>query len=308
MGKDDRAPTPAEGRWCIVMAAVLWSLGGAFAKVLTQDTFAALNQPPLDAPTVAGYPLPVQMACYRALFAGLVLLPLVRRQEKQVRPLMWLMALCFAGMNATFISALALGTAANAILLQYSAPLWVYLAGIFLLGERAERRSTISLIIGLSGIAIIVAGGWTEGDLAVIALALASGVLYAGVLICLRVLRGVSSRWLTAWNLLLSGLVLAPLLFVLRPPTFAQLVTLFLYGAVQLGLAYWLVARGLRVIGPQEAGTLMLLEPILNPVWAFLVSPETEAPDGWTYLGGGVILAALVYRYLPRAAGEERRV
>ncbi|MFO0965575.1 MAG: EamA family transporter [Gemmataceae bacterium] len=296
--------SPAQGRLCIAAAALLWSLGGAFAKVLTQPTAFGLDEPALETLPVAGYPLPVQIACYRSLFAGLVLVPLVKKGDLTIRPLMWLMAFCFTIMNATFITAMALGTAANAILLQYTAPLWMYLAGIFLLGERAERRNTISLLVGLTGIAIIIAGGWTEGEPVVILVALASGVSYAGVLICLRVLRDVSSRWLTVWNHLLGGLVLIPLLITLRPPTFAQFLTLFLYGSVQMGLAYWLVARGLRVVPPQEAGTIMLLEPILNPVWAYLVSPRTEAPDAWTYLGGAIILLALAYRYAPgRARG-----
>jgi DME family drug/metabolite transporter len=200
---------------------------------------------------------------------------------------------------------MALGTSANAILLQYSAPLWLYLASIFLLGEPADRRSTLSLFIGLAGIAVIVVGGWTQGELVVILIALGSGLTYAGVLICLRVLRDVSSRWLTVWNHLLGGVVLLPLLLLLRPPTGGQFVVLFLYGALQMGLAYWLVARGLRVVNPQEAGTIMLLEPILNPIWAYLVSPETEVPEVWTFVGGAVILAALAYRYWP--VGFNRR-
>src|SRR5262249_40544494 len=130
-----------------------------------------------------------------------------------------------------------------------------------------------------------------------------SGLAYAGVLICLRVLRGVSSRWLTVWNHLWGGLVLAPFLVLLQPPTLSQFVVLFLYGSLQMGLAYWLVARGLRVATPQEAGTIMLLEPILNPLWAYLVSPKTEAPDVWTLVGGAVIVGALAYRYWPVRRG-----
>ena len=246
------------------MAAVLWSTGGAFTKVLTQDTFAHLNEPPLDTFEFGGYQFPIQIACYRALFAGLVLLPTLRRQDLAFRPPMIWMALSFAVMNVLFVTAMALGTSANAILLQYSAPLWMYLAAIFLLGERADRRGTIALVVGLAGIAIIVAGGWKDGDPTIIMTALGSGFAYAGVLLGLRILRGLSSRWLTVWNHLLSGLVLLPLVIALRPPTLAQFIVLFFYGSLQMGLAYWLVARGLRVVSPQEAGTITLLEPILE--------------------------------------------
>jgi DME family drug/metabolite transporter len=300
------APTAAQGRLYIVLAALLWSTSGAFTKILTQPTFVGAYPPPVDAWQWDGKDYPVQLACYRALFAGLVLLATVRRADITFRPLMLVMAACFALMNITFISALALGTAANAILLQYSAPLWMYLAAVFLLGEAADRRSTITLVFGMLGIAVIVAGGWQEGELIVIAIALGSGMMYAGVMICLRALRQHSPRWLTAWNLLLSGLVLVPLIVTLRPPTPQQFVVLFLFGALQMGVAYWLVARGLQSVSPQEAGTLTLLEPLLNPVWAYLVA--AEVPHPMTFVGGAIILGALAWRYWPRGVTQREAV
>ncbi len=296
----DSVPSLAHGRWCILLAAILWSTGGAFTKILTQDTFAGVNEPEVEPLIIDGYKVPVQIACYRALFAGLVLLPTLRRRDISFRPMMIVMALSFAAMNALFVTAMALGTSANAILLQYSAPLWMYLAAVFLLGEQPDRRGTIALAIGLAGIGIIVAGGWHGGELPVVIIALGSGFTYAGVLIGLRVLRGESSRWLTVWNHLLAGLVLVPFVVALRPPTLPQFAVLFLYGSIQMGLAYWLVARGLRVVSPQEAGTITLLEPLLNPLWAYLVSPKTEVPNAYTFLGGALILGALAWRYWPR--------
>jgi drug/metabolite transporter (DMT)-like permease len=85
------------------------------------------------------------------------------------------------------------------------------------------------------------------------------------------------------------------------------LAWLFLFGAVQMGLPYWLMARGLRAVGPNEAGTLTLLEPLLNPVWAYLVSPATERPKPATLVGGALILAGIAYRYWPRRAEPRPR-
>jgi drug/metabolite transporter (DMT)-like permease len=294
------APSLAHARLCIVLAAVLWSTSGAFTKLLTKPTSFGLHEPTIAELQVGGLNVPVQIACYRVLFAGLVLVPLLRPRDFSFRKMMLVMGACFALMNATFITALALDKAANAIILQYTAPLWMYVGSLWLLHERADRRSTLALLLGMVGIGVIIQGGWKEGRLAIILIALASGVAYAGVMLCLRVLRDVSSRWLTVWNHLLSGLVLLPLVVMLRPPTPAQFVVLFLYGTTQMALAYWLVARGLRVVSPQEAGAITLLEPILNPIWAYLVSPETEAPGLETYIGGGIILGALVWRYWPR--------
>jgi drug/metabolite transporter (DMT)-like permease len=120
----------------------------------------------------------------------------------------------------------------------------------------------------------------------------------------LRTLRTASSRWLTVLNHFGGALALLPFVLPLPPPTPVQLVVLFFFGAVQMALPYWLVARGLRVVSPQEAGAITLLEPLLNPVWAYLASPETEAPAAATYLGGAFILGALAWRYWPRTVAS----
>ena len=287
----------ARGRLYIALAAILWSTSGAFTKVLTQETAFHLDQPPIEPLAVGGLNVPVQIACYRVLFAGLALSTTVRRRDLRFRPAMLAMLLVFTMMNAVFVSALALGTAANAILLQYSAPIWLYLVGVFFLGEPSDRRGTISTFAGVFGIGVIVAGGWGREDMTVIALGLASGVTYAGVLLYLRVLRDVPANWLTVWNHLLGGVLLLPLVLALRAPTWPQDLTLICFAIFQMGLAYWMMAKGLQTVGASEAGTISLLEPILNPVWAYLVSPGTEVPSLWTFVGGTIILGALAYRY-----------
>ena len=288
-------PTPplslTQGRLCVAAAAVLWSLSGAFTKFLTGVMEEDYHYPPLH---------PLQIAFYRVFFAGMVLLPSLRPRELAFRPLMIVMALTFAAMNALFVTALVEGTAANAILLQYTAPMWMYLASIFLLGEPADRRSTLALLFGMAGIGVIITGGWEGGRLTTVLIALGSGVTYAGVLICLRALRGLPPGWLTVWNHLLGALVLVPLIWALPLPTPEQYAVLVLFGGLQMGLAYWLVARGLRVVSPQEAGAITLLEPLLNPLWAYLVWPKTETPPLTTFIGGAFILGALAWRYWPR--------
>lgn len=293
--------TVNQGRIYLAVAAVLWSLSGAFTKLLREDTPLHLDQPPLA---------PLPMAFWRVLFAGLVLLPTLRRSDFSFRRMMLVMVLSFAAMNALFVTAMSLGSAANAIILQYTAPMWMYLACVCWLGEPADRRSSIALAIGLSGIVVIIAGGTYEefcatakpqgaSQLLIIAIALGSGVAYAGVMICLRVLREASSRWLTVLNHLCGALVLLPIMVVAAElPSPQQLAVLFVYGTIQMALPYWLVARSLRVVSPQEAGTITLLEPLLNPLWAYLVVGEKPSP--FTFAGGAFILGALAWRYWPR--------
>lgn len=285
-----------QARVCIVVAALLWSTSGAFTKLLTQPTALGLNVPALH---------PLEIAFFRVFLAGLVLLPTVPRRERSSRGLMLPMILTFGAMNACYITAQAWGTAANAVLLQYTAPLWMYLASVWWLGERADRRSLMALSIGLIGIAVILGGG-RAGELPAMALGLGSGFGYAGVVIFLRMLRDASPRWLTAVNHLGGALLLLPFFYWYRPlaPAAAQWIVLILFGTVQMALPYWLMARGLRSLSPQEAGTITLLEPIFNPLWAYLASPGTEAPSLTTWLGGACILGALLWRYWPGRARQ----
>jgi drug/metabolite transporter (DMT)-like permease len=241
----------------------------------------------------------------RVLFAGLALTPTLRRRDVSFRPLMLVMVTSFTVMNGLYLAAMAGGTAANAVLLQYTAPLWVFVASVLWLGERIDRRSLVAVIIGSVGIVVIVLG--EPAELKVIAMALGSGVSYAGVLLCLRLLRAESSRWLTVLNHLCGALFLLPLVAWtgFTPwPSPAQLAVLVVFGTVQMALPYWLVARGLRVVSAQEAGAITLLEPILNPFWAYLVAREVPSPV--TFVGGAFILGALAWRYWPSQGLDSR--
>jgi drug/metabolite transporter, DME family len=285
--------TITQGRVCVVAAALLWSLSGGFTKFLTHVMVEDYGFSLLS---------PLEIAFYRVFFAGLVLMPTLRYKDFAFRWPMPAMAICFASMNALFVTAMAIGTAANAILLQYTAPMWMFLASVFVLGEKADRRGLIALVVGLLGIAVIVAGGWEAGQDWAIVLALGSGVTYAGVVLFLRVLRDVAPGWLTVWNHLIGAAVLMPWLWGTPLPAWQQFVVLVLFGGIQMGLPYWLMARGLRVVSAQEAGAITLLEPLLNPLWAFLVWPATETPGWPTFVGGALILGALAWRYWPRRA------
>lgn len=282
-------PSPLAPRLLILLAAVGWSLSGAFRRML--DTpLVGLDEPRLT---------DLQIASGRALFAGLFLLPFVKRRDWSFSPAMGWTALSFALMNATFIMAIGLGRSGSAVMLQYTAPFWVYVAGLLVLGEKSERRGTVALLIGLVGVGLIAWGGWEESNLLPVGLGLASGFFFAGVILGLRVQRGAAPMWLTVVNHLAGGLVLLPFLIGAPMPTLPQLALLAVFGVVQMGLPYALMAQGLRSVGPAEAATLSLLEPILNPVWAWLVAPAREPPTLWLALGGACVIGALAWRYFP---------
>jgi drug/metabolite transporter (DMT)-like permease len=296
----------AAGRLCILLAAVLWSLSGLFTRLLQRPTSLGLHEPQLSA---------LQIAFFRAIFAGLILVPLVRWRDIRFRPLMPPMIATFAIMNALFVSAMVHGPAANAILLQNIAPFFVFLVSVFLLGEKADRRSFFALLAGIVGMIVIVAGTADIGaKFEVTLMGVGSGISYGVIILCLRAMRNESPQWLIVQNHLGSAICLGTAVFLLNglafgiewltTPSWQQVGLMTVFGSVQMGLPYYLFARGLRSVSPQEAGAITLLEPLLNPLWAYLISPETDTPPQTTWIGGALILGALAYRYLPRRSGS----
>lgn len=277
-------------RLLILLAAVGWSLSGAFRRLLDTDIIG------LDEPKLTD----LQVAAGRALFAGLFLAPLLRRQDVSFSPTMGWTALAFAIMNATFIAAIGTGKSSSAVLLQYTAPMWVYLVSVYLLGEPAEKRGGATLLFGLLGVGLITYGGWEENNVTPVALGVTSGVFFALVILGLRAQREASPVWLTVVNHLSACVLLLPFLWGAPWPTWPQVGVLVVFGVVQMGLPYALMARGLRHVSTQEAAALTLLEPILNPVWAWLVAPRREKLTVWLLLGGACVVGALAWRYWPR--------
>jgi drug/metabolite transporter, DME family len=304
----------ARARLLLVAAALLWSLGSVFMRVLREPLDLGLNEPLLS---------PLQIAFYRGLFGGLVMLALVRRAEVTFRPVMVGMVVAFTVMSGLYLSALGLGPAANAIFLQNTAPVWVYLFAVLVLGEAADRRGWQAVLLGAAGAVVIVVGNWPrhlpsdeqQTQVVILFMGVGSGVVYAMVVVFLRVLRDYSTAWLVALNLLGSAATLG--LFVLvnngpsafvewvTAPTARQLGVLVVFGAFQMALPYWLFTRGLRSVSPQEAAIITLLEPLVNPIWAYLLTPAKDTPNVWMFAGGMLILLALVWRYIPARANTE---
>lgn len=272
------------GRLLIVLAAVLWSTSGIFVK-----------SPPLAAlaPEVAG----PMIAFWRTVVATVVLLPFVRWSGVRWHPVLIPLGILFAAMNVLFISSMTLTTAANTILLQYTAPIWVFLGGVFLLRERADLRNLAGLALGMAGVAVILVAFRGDAELPGVLLGLGAGVAYAGVVLCMRVARTVDSGFLVVLCNACSAVVLLPwVIAVDAVPSLPQGGVIVAFGVVQVAAAYLVFARGMRAVTSQEAGIITLLEPILNPLWVLLLWHEPVAVA--TLVGGGFILGGLALRYL----------
>jgi drug/metabolite transporter (DMT)-like permease len=273
-----RLPTAAQARLVVFVASVLWSTSGFFVK----------------SPYLEGWSGPV-VAFWRAVFACLALWPLVRRPSWSWRIIP--MTILFVGMNYTYLTAMVKGSAANAIWLQCTAPVWVLLVGVFVFGERAVWRDWLMVAFAAVGISTILYFESRGESLDAVLWALSSSFFYAGVVLSLRQLRGFNSVWLAALNHLVTAIALAPFAIAAGHfPSGMQWAFLGGLGVLQMAFPYVLFAYGLKRIPGHEATAIGLIEPLMNPLWVFLA--WGNLPQWWTIAGGACILVGLGIRYL----------
>lgn len=299
----DSAPESKRRATCLglallVASALLWSLNGPLIKLMHAPGVAGIL-PEADASTDRAARLAVTIACFRSLIGGLVLLPIAfgRRQTIRRASPKWVAAavICFTTLTVCFVLATTLTAAANAIILQYTAPIWVIALSPWLLRERPTRRQIACMAVALLGVAILFAGNalgqrpqWTG-----MLLALGSGVAYGVLIVVLRGLRDVDAVVVTTINTLGSGLLLlfaVPLVGTLDLSA-AQWLVLGVMAVVQFTLPYVLFAIAVRYVDATQAAIITLLEMVLNPVWTWLVVGEIPPPA--TLLGGPLVLAAV---------------
>jgi len=277
----------------IALAGILWSTSGFFAKAPWFQDWPADSRGAL-------------LGFWRSFFALVLLLPLLRRPvwRWQMIP----MVACFAVMIWSFMSAMVLGPAANAIWLQYLAPVWVLIWAALFLSER-PARADLPMIVGcFAGVGLILVMEFSYGSIYATCLGILSGVAYAGVILCLRTMRDVDAVWLISLNHAGTVVMLMPWVYQnTHHLPWTSYVALAFFGVFQMSLPYILFARGLRSTGAAEAALLTLLEPLLLPVWVFVAwrhHPSYAPPPVWTWIGGALILMGLASRYLPALLGK----
>ncbi|HWP58233.1 MAG TPA: DMT family transporter [Candidatus Acidoferrales bacterium] len=157
----------------------------------------------------------------------------------------------------------------------------------------------------MAGISIIFASSRAPADLHGVMVAVLSGVLFAVYMTNLRFVREIAPAYLTFVNNAACSLALLPFVAGDLALNWEEALKLAAMGIVQLGIPYFLFSKGLEKISLQEASLIVLIEPVLNPIWVALV--VGELPSGATVVGGAVILLGLASQYLPgkaRAGGQ----
>lgn len=258
----------------LVLAALAWSLGGLLIKAVPWPALA--------------------VASARGLLAAAFLIATNRRLRFHGSIPQLAGALGYASCTILFVLATKLTSAANAILLQYTAPVWIALFGAWLLGERATRVDWITIVIVLGGMGLFFGDALELSHVAGNLVAIASGIAFAGMTIALRRQKDGSPVESIILGNLIAGLVGLP--WLLRAPALepAGWIALLTLGIVQLGFSYWLYSRAIRRVTALEAVLIPVVEPILNPLWVLLVMGERPGP--LSILGGFVVLAAVTGR------------
>jgi drug/metabolite transporter, DME family len=272
------------GPWLILAAATLWSTAGAAIKLCQ----------------LSGWQINFGRSAVAALFIAAILPGARRRPDRSIA---WV-SIAYAFTVLLFVLANKATTSANAIFLQDTAPLWVLLLSPVILRERPTRGELLSAPLFLVGLLLFFLDRLSPGQAVGNIIAVFSGIAFA---LCIMGLRKLGTRNVGAivWGNALAALMSLPMALKGPAPTLPDLGIVLFLGIFQLGLSYALFARGVRHTPAVEASLLALVEPVLNPVWTFLLAGERPGP--WAIRGGAIILLATLWRTLAPWLEARRR-
>ncbi|TAE30750.1 MAG: EamA/RhaT family transporter [Candidatus Kapaibacterium sp.] len=294
----------------LALTAVLWSSGGFLIKLISWNAFC-----------IAGMRGAIAAACIALLMRKHLVFNPTRLSFYERCA-----ALVYTSTVTLFVSATKLTTAANAILLQYTAPVYVAIFGAWFLSERTDKRDWITLAAVLCGMVLFFVEGLSADNMLGNCLALLSGLSFAWLTLFMRKeaqirhaqtisLQNTSSisssnssnSGVNAvfWGNILTACIGAPFVVqsflggtapVSGDAAWQSWLGLVLLGVFQLGISYILYARALPHVSALEAILIPVIEPLLNPVWVAIATGEK--PSFYAALGGIVVVAAITVRSL----------
>ncbi|MDO9493675.1 DMT family transporter [Acetobacterium sp.] len=273
-----------KGTIYVLIAMVLFSTGGFFIKLINANAYT--------------------ITFGRAFIAGLIFLPLIQWKKFRFSKNYLGLVIGYCYLCIMFVLTTKITTAANAIILQCTAPLWLYLYYV-IRGKKITGRELIPRLLILVGIIVILsasAGGNLWGDL----LALSNGVAYAVVQHFMDKEYPVSDNSIVGFNniiLCLVILALFPTQLDFTGLSMAGWLGLIFLGIFQLGLSYLIFFKGVRMISALKASMVSLLEPILNPIFVFFF--VGEMPSVYSLIGFGIILFGIALTMIPAKTGRQ---
>jgi drug/metabolite transporter (DMT)-like permease len=282
-GGSMRDPAHTRSVGLLLVAALCWSLAGVLFKYVAWSGMAA--------------------AAGRGLIAGVFLVAISWRTLRFTwSPLQIGAAVAYAACTLLFALANKLTTAANAILLQYTAPIWAALFGAWLLREHPTRGDWATIVVALGGLGLFLYDGLQLGQLAGVLFAIGSGFGFGLMPILLRLQKEKSVIESIILGNFLCALVGIPALLSAPALPASGWLALTALGVVQLGLAYFFYSRAIKHVTALEAVLIPVLEPVLNPLWVLLMLGERPSP--LALLGGAIVLGAVTTRAIISIRGK----
>ena len=261
------------GQSAIIICAVLWSTSGLFIKLVDWH--------------------PAVIAGSRSFLAIIFLFFLRIRQERQKKIFSLLISgLWYAATMILFVIANKLTLAANAILLQYTAPVWTCLLGWFFLKEKPYWENWAALLLICFGMFLVFGNSLAQGAFLGDCLALISGITFAANSIVLRRHRDGNPLDVMICAHILCVLYSVPFFFFYPPHLNANnILSILFMGFFQIGAATALFVYGIKRVRAVQAMLTAAIEPVLNPVWVLIVTGEKPA---LSVISGGIIIIAAV--------------
>ncbi len=255
----------------LALAATLWSTSGLFVKILDWQ--------------------PISILAGRSLFASIVFLIYLRRLPTRFSRWQLLAAGAFILTQFLFITSTKLTTAANAIFLQYTAPIYVVLLAFWFLREKPSRTDWISMFIIFLGLMLFFGDKLSTDGFYGNLLAIISGVTSAVMMVSFRAQKDGTPAESNLIAFLFTAILGFP--FVLKEAwTVTNWSILAFLGIFQIGLAFIFFTQGIKHIPALEANLIGTLEPVLNPIWVFLFYDESMGK--FALLGGLVVLGGVI--------------
>ena len=270
----------------LVLTAFLWSFGGLLIKSVH------LN--------------PVAIAGTRSAIAALLMTIIFRDLRFQ-----WSLSLIggAAAYTATvifFVIANKLTTAANAILLQYTAPVYTAILGIWFLKEKVTKFDWVIILLVMTGMTLFFLDNLTIGNLLGNFCAILAGISFASTAIFLRKQKNASPVKSVILGNIFTAVIGLPFISLGPLPDAFGWMMLVILGVFQLGVSYILFTMAIKHVTALESMLIPVFEPLLNPLWVFLFLGEK--PGRWALLGGILVLSSVTARCIIVALHERAAV
>jgi drug/metabolite transporter (DMT)-like permease len=248
---------------------------------------------------------PLAIAGIRSFIAAILMLLYLKRPKFSFSKAQIVTAVSICATMFLFVAANKMTTAANAILLQYTAPVYVALFSFLVLKEKVRPFDWLVIALVLIGLSLFFLDDMTPGNLIGNILAMLAGFLYAVSIISIRYQKDASPIESALLGNLLTFLIALPFIVAAPVPDTRSIIGLILLGVFQLGLGWILFATAITHITALEGILFNVIEPLCNPIWVFLL--VGEAPARNALIGGIIVLTAVTARSIFSADASSKQ-